>query len=139
MGAKPLILVQSERRQAMKQTDKRFWVVWIIAELLLLASCIDFAVRCQSFGMIYVFAIPQPLMIAVALFKTAHPNAALVNLIIISLYMVYSIYLRLTHEDTDGWGWFAFAVVLPIAQLILLLLYWGTEKLTDVIRRKEQS
>ncbi|WP_289769840.1 hypothetical protein [uncultured Duncaniella sp.] len=121
----------------MKLTDKRFWIAWAIAELILLASCIDFAVRCQSLGMIYVFAITQPLMIAVALFKTAHPNAALVNLIIINLYTVYSIYLRLTHEDTDGWGWFAFAVVLPTAQLILLLLYWGLEKLAGITKHNK--
>ena len=106
----------------MKLTDKRFWIGWAIAELLLLASCIDFAVRCQSFGMICIFAVPQPIMIALALFKITHYNAALVNLVIISSYTAYSIYLRMTHEDTDGWGWFTLTVMLPIAQLILLLL-----------------
>ena len=123
----------------MKLTDKRFWIAWAIAELLLLASCVDVAVRCQSFGMICVFAVPQPIMIALALFKNTHPNAALVNLIIISLYTVYSIYLRLTHEDNDGWAWFAFTVVLPIAQLILILLYWGLERLTRIAQRRNQS
>ena len=123
----------------MKLTDKRFWIEWAIAELLLLASCIDVAVRCQSFGMICIFAVPQPIMIALALFKNTHPNASFVNLIIISLYTVYSIYLRLTHEDNDGWGWFAFTVVLPIAQLILLLLYWGLERLTRIAQRRNQS
>lgn len=123
----------------MKLTDKRFWIAWAIAELLLLASCVDVAVRCQSFGMICVFAVPQPIMIALALFKNTHPNAALVNLIIISLYTVYSIYLRLTHEDNDGWAWFAFTVVLPIAQLILMLLYWGLERLTRIAQRRNQS
>lgn len=120
----------------MKLTGKRFWIAWAIAELLLLASCIDFAVRCQSFGMICFSAVTQPIMIALALFKMTHPNAALVNLIIISFYTAYSIYLRLTHEDNNGWGWFAFTVVLPIAQLILLLLYWGLERLAEVIRYK---
>ena len=123
----------------MKLTDKRFWIAWAIAELLLLASCVDVAVRCQSFGMICVFAVPQPIMIALALFKNTHPNAALVNLIIISLYTVYSIYLRLTHEDNAGWAWFAFTVVLPIAQLILMLLYWGLERLTRIAQRRNQS
>lgn len=123
----------------MKLTDKRFWIGWAIAELLLLASCIDVAVRCQSFGMICIFAVPQPIMIALALFKNTHPNASFVNLIIISLYTVYSIYLRLTHEDNDGWGWFAFTVVLPIAQLILLLLYWSLERFTRIAQRRNQS
>ena len=123
----------------MKLTDKRFWMAWAIAELLLLASCIDVAVRCQSFGMICIFAVPQPIMIALALFKNTHTNASFVNLIIISLYTVYSIYLRLTHEDNDGWGWFAFTVVLPIAQLILLLLYWGLERLARIAQRRNQS
>ena len=120
----------------MKLTDKRFWIGWVIAELLLLASCIDVAVRCQSFGMICVCAVPQPLMIVMALFKKTHPNAALVNAVIISLYSVYSIYLRLTHEDTDGWGWFALGVVLPVVQLILLILYWGLTKLAEVAESK---
>lgn len=123
-----------QNNNEMKLTDKRFWIVWVIAELLLLASCIDVAVRCQSFGMICVFAVPQPLMIVLALFKKTHPNAALVNAVIISLYTVYSIYLRLTHEDTDGWGWFALGVVLPVVQLLLLLLYWGISKLAKVTR-----
>lgn len=48
----------------MKLTDKRFWIAWAIAELLLLASCIDVAVRSQSFGMICIFAVTQPIMIA---------------------------------------------------------------------------
>lgn len=123
----------------MKLTDNRFWIVWAMTELLLLASCIDVAVRCQSLAMICVFAITQPLMIALALFKITHSNAALVNLIIISLYTAYSIYLRMTHEDTDGWGWFTLTVMLPIAQLILLLLYWGFERFARIAQRKNQS
>lgn len=121
----------------MKLSDKRFWIALAIAELLLLASCIDVAVRSQSFGMICVFAVPQLLMIVLVLFKKTHPNAALTNLVIISLYTVYSIYLRLTHEDIDGWGWFALGVVLPIVQLTLLLLYRGLEKLAEVIQCKK--
>lgn len=119
-----------------KLTDKRFWIAWAIAELLLFASCIDIdvAVRCQSFEMICVFAVTQPLMIVLALFKKTHLNAALVNLVIIILYTVYSIYLRLTHEDTDGWGWFALGVVLPVVQLLLVLLYWGISKFVKVTR-----
>lgn len=63
----------------MKLTDKRFWTVLAIAEILLLASSIDVAVRCHSLGMIYVFIIIQPLMIVLAFFKRTHPNAALVK------------------------------------------------------------
>lgn len=73
-------------------------------------------------------------MIVLALFKNTHLNAALVNLVIIILYTVYSIYLRLTHEDTDGWGWFALGVVLPVVQLLLVLLYWGISKFVKVTR-----
>lgn len=121
----------------MKMTDKRFWIAWAIAELLLLTSCIDFAVRCQSLSIMCVFAVTQPLMITLAIFKMTHPNAALGNLVIISLYTVYSIYSRFTHEDTDGWGWFAFTVVLPIVQLILLLLYLGLYKLVKITEHNQ--
>ena len=86
--------------------------------------------------MIYIFTVHQALMIVLALFKKTHPNAALSNLVIISLYTVYSIYLRLTHEDTDGWGWFALGVVLPVVQLILLILYWGLTKLAEATLSK---
>ena len=41
----------------MNLTDKRFWIAWVIAELMLLVSFIDVAVRSQSFEMICVFAV----------------------------------------------------------------------------------
>lgn len=121
----------------MKLTDKRFWRVWAIAELLLLASCIDSAVRSQSLGMVSIFAVTQPLMITLALLKFSHRNGALVNLIIVSLYSIYSIYLRLSHEDSDGWAWFIFTVVVPIVQFLILLLYWGLAKLAEVTRHRD--
>ena len=121
----------------MKLTDKRFWIVWAIAELLLLASCIDSALRSQSLGMMCIFAVTQPLMITLALLKFSHRNGALVNLIIVSLYSIYSIYLRLSDEDPEGWAWFVFTVVVPIVQYVIVLLYWGLAKLAEVARHKE--
>lgn len=118
----------------MKPTDKRFWIVWAIAELLLLASCIDFAVRCKSFYMICPFVMTQPLMITLALLKFRHRNGALINLIIVSLYSIYSIFLRLSNEDPNGWAWFAFTVAVPIGQFFIVLLYWG---LAEIVSHKK--
>lgn len=126
----------AERRRDMKLTDKRFWITWVVVELLILASCIDIAVRCRSIAIIIVFAVSQPLMIYLPLFKISHRNGALVNLTIIGLYTAYSIYLRIAHEDPNGWASFAFAVVIPTVQLILLLLYWGIELLVGAAKRR---
>ena len=122
----------------MKLTDKRFWIAWVFAELLLLISCIDSAVRSQSLGMMCVFAVSQPLMITLALLKFSHRNGALVNLIIVSLYSIYSIYLRLSDEDPEGWAWFVFTVVVPIVQYVIVLLYWGFAKLAEITRHKDR-
>ncbi len=46
------------------------------------------------------------------------------------------IYLRIAHEDPNGWASFAFAVVIPTVQLILLLLYWGIELLAGAAKRR---
>lgn len=54
-----------------------------------------------------------------------------------SLYSIYSIYLRLSDEDSDGWAWFVFTVVVPIVQCVIVLLYWGLVKLAEVARHKE--
>lgn len=41
MGAKPVILVQSERRQAMKLNDKRFWIFEAMAIVFVVMTLFD--------------------------------------------------------------------------------------------------
>lgn len=122
----------------MKLTDKRFWIVWAITELLLLLSCIYLAVPNKAFVMIGFF-ISQPLMVTLALYKMAHRNGAIVNCIIVSLYIVYYMYMHFTEPGSDGWGWFFFYMVLPVIQLIILLLLWGMQKIAEIVSQRSKS
>lgn len=123
----------------MKITDKRFWIAWAMVELLLLSSCIYMAVHSKFIGIICVFGASQPLMTALTLYKKKHKNGALTNLIIVGLYSIYSVYISISGQDANGWGWALGMIILPIMQLILLLLYWGLEKLAEVTQCRTQS
>lgn len=123
----------------MKLTDKRFWIAWATVELLLLSSCIYMAVHSKFIVIICVFGASQPLMIALTLYKKKHQNGALANLIIVGLYSIYSVYISISGQDANGWGWTFGMIILPIIQLILLLLYWGLERLARIAQRRNQS
>lgn len=114
----------------MKLTDKRFWIVWAITELLILSSCIYLAVPNRAIVMISFF-ISQPLMVTLPLYKMAHRNGAIVNCIIICIYTVYYMYMHFTDADGNGWGWLFYMVLLPLIQLIILLLFWGIQKIAE--------
>ena len=64
----------------MRLTDKRFWIVWAIAELLILSSCIYMSVHSKFIGVISVFGASQPLMTVLTLYKKKNRNRALTNL-----------------------------------------------------------
>lgn len=122
----------------MKLTDKRFWIVWAISELLILSSCIYLAVPNSAFVMIGFF-ISQPLMVTLALYKMAHRNGAIVNCAIVCIYTVYYMYMHFTDADVNGWGWLFFMVLLPVIQLVVLLLFWGIQKIAEITSRKSNS
>ena len=46
-------------------------------------------------------------------------------------YICYALYINITGEDGNGWGWVFFMIVLPIIQLIILLLFWGIQKIAE--------
>lgn len=122
----------------MKLTDKRFWIVWAITELLILSSCIYLTVPNSAFVMIGFF-ISQPLMVTLALYKMAHRNGAIVNCAIVCIYTVYYMYMHFTDADVNGWGWLFFMVLLPVIQLVVLLLFWGIQKIAEITSRKSNS
>ena len=51
----------------MKLTDKRFWITWIVVELLMLSSCVYMAIYSKFIGIMCVFGASQPLMLALTL------------------------------------------------------------------------
>ncbi len=120
----------------MRLTDKRFWIVWAIAELLILSSCIYMSVYSKFIGVISVIGASQPLMTVLTLYKTKHRNGALTNLIIVSLYSIYSVYISIVGRDANGWGWAFCMIVFPIIQLILVLLFWCIQKIAEITARK---
>lgn len=122
----------------MKFTDKRFWIVWAITELLILSSCIYLAVPYSAMVM-FGFFISQPLMVTLALYKMTHRNGAIVNCIIVCIYTVYYLYMHFTEADSNGWGWLFYMVLLPVIQFIILLLFWGLQKIAEVISQKSKS
>lgn len=118
--------------------DKRFWIIWAITELLILSSCIYLAVQYSAMIM-FGFFISQPLMVTLALYKMEHRNGAIVNCIIVCIYTVYHLYMHFTEADSNGWGWLFYMVLLPVIQFIILLLFWGLQKIAEVISRKSNS
>ena len=65
------------------------------------------------------------------------PCGALTNLIIVGLYSIYSVYISISGQDANGWGWAFCMIVFPIIQLILLLLFWGIQKIAEANEQKE--
>ena len=116
----------------MKLTDKQFWITWSIAELLILSSCIYTSFLSKFIGVLSMFLVSQPLMIVLTFYKKKHRTGALTNLIIICLYSIYSVYISIAGQDSNGWGWAFCMIVIPVVQLILLLLFWGIQKIAEI-------
>ena len=85
------------------------------------------------------FFISQPLMITLPLYKMSHCNGAIVNCIIVCIYTVYYLYMHFTEADSNGWGWVFYMVLLPVIQFIILLLFWGLQKIAEIASRKSKS
>ena len=121
----------------MKLTDKRFWITWIVVELLMLSSCVYMAIYSKFIGIMCVFGASQPLMLALTLYKKKHQSGALTNLIIVGLYSIYSVYISISGQDANGWGWAFCMIVFPIIQLILLFFVLGYSKIAEANEQKE--
>lgn len=78
-------------------------------------------------------------MLTLALYKMAHRNGAIVNCAIVCIYTVYYMYMHFTDADVNGWGWLFFMVLLPVIQLVVLLLFWGIQKIAEITSRKSNS
>lgn len=113
----------------MRLTDKIFWAIWIITEILILSFCVYHGVLCSYWeDAILVFGLCQPLMFVLTLFLKSHSFGAIINLIIVLIYSIYSGYLRFRLGDCVMY-WILFMTVLPNIQLTLLLIYWGIERI----------
>ena len=90
--------------------DKRFWTIWIITEVLILSFCGHDVILCSHWDdAILVFGLCQPLMFVLA-------------------YSIFAGYLRISLGDGIMY-WILFMTALPNIQLLLLLIYWGIERI----------
>lgn len=113
----------------MKLTDKRFWVIWIITEVLILSFCGHDVILCSHWDdAILVFGLCQPLMFVLTLFRKSHSRGSTINLIIVLAYSIFAGYLRISLGDGIMY-WILFMTALPNIQLLLLLIYWGIERI----------
>lgn len=124
----------AERVQEMKLTDKRFWAIWIITEVLILSFCGHDVILCSHWeDAILVFGFCQPLMFVLTLFRKSHSSGAIINLIIVLAYSIFAGYLKINLGFGGGLYWILFMTALPNIQLLLLLLYWCIER---ILKRK---
>lgn len=115
----------------MQPTDKRFWVMWTITEILILSLCIHDVMLCSHWeDAILVSGLCQPLMFALTLFRKSHSLGAIINLIIVLIYSIFSGYLKIYLGFGGGLYWILFMTALPNIQLTLLLIYWCIERIS---------
>lgn len=113
----------------MMAVDKRFWTIWIITEVLILSFCGHDVILCSHWeDAILVFGCCQPLMFVLTLFRKSHSSGAIINLIIVLAYSIFAGYLKIDLGDGIMY-WILFMTALPNIQLLLLLIYWGIERI----------
>lgn len=113
----------------MELTDRKFWVIWTITEIFILSFCIHDVILCSHWeDAILVFGLCQPLMFVLTLFRKSHSFGAIINLIIVLIYSIFSGYLKIDLGDGIMY-WILFMMVLPNIQLTLLLIYWSIERI----------
>ena len=114
----------------MKLTYKRFGVMLVITEILILSLCVHDVILCSHWeDAILVFGACQPLMFALTLFRKSHSAGAIINLIIVLIYSIFSGYLKIYWGFGGGLYWILIMIAFPNIQLTLLLIYWGIESI----------
>lgn len=114
----------------MKMTDRRFWVMWVITEILILSLCVHDVILCSHWeDAILVFGACQPLMFVLTLFRKSHSAGAIINLIIVLVYSIFSGYLKIYCGFGGGLLWILIMMAFPNIQLALLLIYWVIERI----------
>ncbi len=114
----------------MELTDRRFWVIWTITEIFILSFCVHDVILCSHWeDAILVFGLCQPLMFVLTLFRKSHSFGAIINLIIVLIYSIFSGYLKIYWGFGGVLCWMLFMTALLNIQLTLLLIYLGIERI----------
>lgn len=123
----------------MRTTNKLFWVLWSLAQVAIITSCVyDVIMNKYIDDALFAFIVCQPLMALLPFFFKRHQLGAVTNIAIASIYAIYCCCERFNSGGgfLDGANWFIYLSILSVLQFILVALYWGIEKIIKVCKSK---
>lgn len=126
----------------MRLTDKLFWVLWILTEVAIVASCVyDVIMNKYVDDALFVFIVCQPLMALLPFFLKRHQLGAVTNIAIASIYAIYCCCERFNSGGgfLDGANWFIYLSILSALQFILVAVYWSIERIIKVCKSKSSK
>lgn len=126
----------------MRLTDKLFWVLWAVAQVAIVASCVyDAILNSNIEDASYVFFTCQPLMIILPFFHKRHKLGAIINISVVCAYSVLLCYIRLSYKPFSSWNlyWLVYLIALSMIQFTILAVYWGVERIIKVCKSKSSK
>lgn len=105
----------------MKQTDKRFWIAWLVLFILAIVSCMTggWSEDTALLGAAYTLSL-----LSAWLCHRVRPRAALGNLIVMIVYNVILSCNLIFNSRYGAWlTWWFYALLLNIIHSIAVLLY----------------
>lgn len=105
----------------MKQTDKRFWIAWLVFLLLAIVSCMTGGWNEDTALLGAAYALS---LLSTWLCHRVRPRAALGNLIVMIVYNVILSCNLIFNSRYGAWlTWWFYALLLNIIHSIAVLLY----------------
>ena len=123
----------------MNKWQKIFWVLWAVAQVTILASCVYDVIMVKYVeDALFVFIACQPLMILLPFLLKRHQLGAVTNMAIASIYAICCCCERFNSGGgfLDGANWFIYLSILSVLQFILVVTYWGIERIINVCKSK---
>ena len=107
----------------MRTTNKLFWVLWSLAQVAIITSCVyDVIMNKYIDDALFAFIVCQPLMALLPFFFKRHQLGAVTNIAIASIYAIYCCCERFNSGGgfLDGANWFIYLSILSVLQFILV-------------------
>ncbi|MDE5686819.1 MAG: hypothetical protein K2I26_09705 [Paramuribaculum sp.] len=123
----------------MKKWQKIFWVLWAVAQVAIVASCVyDVIMNKYNDDALFVFVVCQPIMALLPFFLKRHQLGAVINIAITSTYAICCCCERFNSGGgfLDGANWFIYLSILSVLQFVLVALYWSIERIIKVCKSK---
>ena len=126
----------------MRTTNKLFWVLWSLTQVVVASSCVYDTIMMKSVDdASFVFLICQPLMVLLYFFHKRHLLEAVIYMVIVSICAIYSCWDRFNSggEFLDGWNWFVYLSLLSVFVFLLLGVHWSIERIIKVCKSKSSK